>query len=86
VSVEVTPEGVTGFWGEERKLVGKISFPRARKSAESFLASLRRQSPNDETAREFRPLFGPDGALGLFVRRGTASFRRVVLEPLEAAE
>jgi hypothetical protein len=86
LSVEVSPAGVRGFWGEKRQLVGELSFPAARHSADRQLALWRRQFPGDATAQQFQPVFGPGGPLGLYVHNGTAAFRRVTLEPLGAAE
>ena len=81
--VEVTPAGVSGFWGAERAKVGELSFAEAVRGADHVLDFLRQTFPNDVTAQALQPALAPGGSLGLFVSNGTASFRRVVIEPVD---
>jgi serine/threonine-protein kinase len=74
LTVEVSPRGVSGSFGKAS--LGQIS----RKELMERAAFLQDQAP----AAQQVPVAGltPRGALGLFVYRGAAAFRRVVVEPL----
>jgi serine/threonine-protein kinase len=81
LEVEVSPEGVRGRWeGQEMKLF----------SAASYLATsvlhrdLWLKEPGSVPfVQGFEPVFNPRGGLGLCVNWGAASFRNVVVEPLD---
>jgi serine/threonine protein kinase len=70
LAIEVTPEGLEAFW--ECKSIGKLSRDTLLES--SMMLELRPPAPPFA--------FAPEGALGLYVFQGMASFRRVVVEPL----
>jgi hypothetical protein len=79
--VEVTPDGIKGFWSG--KVFGQLSSPLLLEFTNKYLAGIRKEQANDPFARDFEPIYAPRGGLGLFVSDGSASFRRVVIEPLE---
>jgi serine/threonine-protein kinase len=81
LAVEVTPEGVRG-WFDGRE-VGQLT-------ADHYVAATARhrdlwqQDPAQEPfARGFEPVFTARGGLGLYVWQGSASFRNVAVEPLD---
>jgi serine/threonine-protein kinase len=69
LAVVVTPEKIQVFW--EGAFVSEISFAQLRTLC------------NVPLPLNPKPEFAPDGSLGLCVLRGQASFRRVLVEPLE---
>ena len=73
LTVEATPESFRVFWGAD--VVADV--PRA--TLPSRAERLARYCPDGHLVR---PAFAPEGALGLYVYRGSASFRDVVIEPL----
>jgi hypothetical protein len=81
LTVEITPEEVRAFWAERAGAswvdhpAGTLSRAQLRQGARS-LATNRLDSMPD-----VNPGFGPRDALGLYVYRGAASFRSVVVEP-----
>ncbi len=75
--VEVTPEQVAAWWGDE--WVGELPFAELAPRVEH----IREQMPQlDLPPGPVNPGLDPHGSLGLFVQRGSVSFRNVVLEPL----
>jgi serine/threonine protein kinase len=76
VTVEVGPDRIRAWWGgtdgTEEKPLGEISRAELEKLA------------SDLDNQDFGPScpFFPRGSVGLVVHRGTASFRRVTVEPL----
>jgi hypothetical protein len=76
--VKVTPEGVEAFWRNER---GSLSSFEKLTALEVEQAVTRMKSVNPDLAGipgDYRPR----RSLGLFVFRGKASFRRIVIKPL----
>jgi hypothetical protein len=73
LAVRVAPEGIRIFWQGE--LIGEMSRAELVEKARKLLG------PNANTDPGLA--FGPDGALGLYICSGEASFQRVVVEPLE---
>jgi serine/threonine protein kinase len=73
LSVEVRPEKVNVFW--EGEPLPELSRAELRQLCQSFVVG------NKVLAPEFE--FAPDGALGLYVSQGQASFRHVTIEPLK---
>jgi serine/threonine-protein kinase len=73
LAVEVTPAQLRVFW--DNRPVGTVSAAALKISSQAF---------EEDGAAPGRPRFelAPRGGLGLFVYRGSASFRRVVVEPL----
>jgi serine/threonine-protein kinase len=80
LAVEVTPEGVRGFWdGQE---IGALS---ADEFVRSTTAELAHQAHEPDAAvflRELRLAYVPRGGLGLWVCRGSVSYSNVLVEPL----
>jgi serine/threonine-protein kinase len=79
--VEVTPEGVKGFWGG--RAFGELRGSQLVESLNNYLAWVRKNQPDEPFAYRLDPTYAPRGGLGLYVRNGSASFRNVVIEPLE---
>src|SRR5262249_50720446 len=72
-AVEVTPETIRVLTGG--KVVGVVPRKELERAAQAFLSG--------KGARPgARAEFAPEGALGLYVYRGSASFRRVEIQPL----
>jgi serine/threonine-protein kinase len=83
VILEVSPAGIRGYWGE--KELALVPAAQLIKDARSYLDHERKKHPDDLFGQGIEPVFAPRGALGLYVRRGSASFRRVTIEPLESS-
>jgi serine/threonine-protein kinase len=77
LTVEITPHGVRGEWGAG-KAVGEISAKEWGDKVGRALAAPGAATPPADAP----PDFSPSGAFGLYVEKGSASFRRVVVEPL----
>jgi hypothetical protein len=71
--VEVRPEKVNVFW--EGQALPELSRAKLRELCQSWVVG------NKVVVPEFE--FAPDGAVGLYVSQGKASFRHVTIEPLE---
>jgi serine/threonine-protein kinase len=76
LTLEVTPERVDVFWGDREK-VGSLTRAARLEAAGKML----RKRPDMQAVN---PEFSPTQALGLFVDQSAASFRNVVIEPLDA--
>jgi serine/threonine-protein kinase len=74
VAVEVTPEKIRVFW--EGHLIGELSRKELMRTARNDIE--KQPLANMNTT----PQFPARGGLGLFVYNGSASFRRVTIEPL----
>jgi eukaryotic-like serine/threonine-protein kinase len=73
LAVEVTPERIRFCWGRD-SWSGPLSRQELVKRADEILA-------HSVDPTDLRPEFAPEGALGLFVYQGSASFRQVVVKP-----
>jgi hypothetical protein len=73
LSVEVRPEKVNVFW--EGQALHELSRAELRQLCQSWVVDNKVMVPEFE--------FAPDGAVGLYVSQGKASFRHVTIEPLE---
>jgi eukaryotic-like serine/threonine-protein kinase len=80
IVVEVRPRGIRASW--EGALLGEWSSQEMAKALRDIQNGLRRKDPNDPLATQVPDEFALRGAVGLYVRKGSGSFRRVVLEPL----
>jgi serine/threonine-protein kinase len=86
LELEVRPGSLRCFWGRgaERRLVGQVPVEAALNQAGRQLEKLGRS--NLSGAGPPTPRFEPRAPLGIVVNNGTASFRRIIVEPLEDAE
>jgi len=85
IAVEVTPQGVRGFWGG--KLFCELPADLAVERLKEHMDAFRKDQPdNNPFAEVVVPKFAPRGGAGLYVYNGSASFRRVVIDPLEKSE
>jgi serine/threonine-protein kinase len=84
LEVEVTPEGVKGFWGGKAMRI--VTGLKLLESINRYLTEIQLTNPEDPFGNGLIPLYAPRGGLGLYVQNGAASYRRVVIEPLEVAE
>jgi serine/threonine-protein kinase len=82
LAVEVAPERVRAFWGEPPQLVGEVVPGDLVKEFNKQLDWVRKKRPGEGRGRGVAPEFLPRGGLGLYVMQGSASFRRVSVEPL----
>jgi serine/threonine-protein kinase len=80
LAVEVTPEGLRGFW--DAKLMGEIPAAQFVQFSRDAMKNIAADSPGDVYLRELQPEYATRKPLGLYVYRGFASFRNVVIEPL----
>jgi eukaryotic-like serine/threonine-protein kinase len=82
LEVVVTPEGVNALWnGSPFGMTAAAIQQKTNSSVTKF--ALREP---DRLPREFRTVFDSRGGLGLYVRRGSASFRSVTVSPLGASD
>jgi hypothetical protein len=84
LEVEVTPEGVEGLW--EGRSLGKVLAAQWVDYTERMLSAAPTLSPPAPYPRDLRPAFNPRGPLGLYVYQSSASFRDVVVEPLNHSD
>jgi hypothetical protein len=75
--VEVTPESFRYYW--EERYIDDLPRTRLVEFAHDLLVNFK---GDPAFPYPLSPSFAPRDALGLFIKRGTASFRRVVIEPL----
>jgi serine/threonine-protein kinase len=81
LEVEVSPEGVRGWWQDEAMgLFAAADYVDTLVRHRDLWAKM---PDNEALLRGFTPVFEPRGGLGLFVYRGSASFRKVVVEPMD---
>ncbi len=78
--VEVTPDGVAGSF--DGRPIRHRPAAEWEGAAADFLAGARRSQPNALYALGPDPSYSPGGGVGLYVSRGSASFRNVAVEPL----
>jgi serine/threonine-protein kinase len=79
LAVEVRPDTVQVFW--ENQPAGSVAHARLGERLRA-LPIPRLNNPIAEGGPDAGPGFTPRGTVGLFVARGTASFRRVVVRPI----
>jgi serine/threonine-protein kinase len=84
LTLNVDPERVQGFWKDTS--VGELSPSEFVAEARQALDTKRKSEPEESRFLGFEPAFLPRGALGLYVMYGSASFRRVVIEPLDSSD
>ena len=73
LAVEVTPEKIRIFW--ENEVARELTLAEVRELGEPF-------TPNGEVI--FPEIeFDPQGAVGIYVYHGKASFRNAIITPLE---
>jgi hypothetical protein len=76
--VDITPEAVSLWWGpDDRDLLQIASRPKA--ALESLLLDSVQIRPEMATVPT---TFAPRAGLGLFVHKGKAAFRRIVVKPM----
>jgi hypothetical protein len=83
IGVEVGPRGMRAFW--EGQPMGELMAAVYLASTANYVKTLRQQQPDDLHAQGLEPGYSPRGALGLYVRNSSASFREVSVRPLEDA-
>jgi serine/threonine protein kinase len=83
IAIEVRPRAVRAFW--EDTLIGEWVLEHFAGDNRRAQKRGRKRFPDDPLT-QLPPEFAPRGGLGLFVKVGSASFRRVVLEPLAEPE
>jgi hypothetical protein len=82
LKVEVTPEEVVAFWeGEE---VARITAAQMAEDAERLAPELQEGTLPGASGERPRIQFSVRGGLGLYISYAVASFREVVVEPLDA--
>jgi serine/threonine-protein kinase len=82
----VSPDGVRGFWGWDETPVGRLSAIELGPEVTKSLEERRQEHPEEPRFQGFEPAFFPRGSLGLYVSRGSASFRWVAIEPLNTSD
>jgi hypothetical protein len=80
----VRGDRVRAYWGAERARAGEVVLSAAAAQADEEFRSFTKRHDGVAASRE-RAWFPGRGGVGLYVYRGTASFRRVTLEPLTEA-
>ncbi len=84
LEVVVTPESIRGY--RDGQLVGEVSVRQINQQFRTSVAMLCRGLPGHPPYQSIPAQFEPRGALGLYVLRGSAYFRSVVIEPLPDPE
>jgi serine/threonine-protein kinase len=79
--LEVTPEGACGYW--EGRSIGLFAAADYVSSTKTSCAQWQAEPPLEPFVRGMEPIFAPRGGLGLYVFQGSASFRNVIVEPLD---
>jgi serine/threonine-protein kinase len=86
LTLEVRPEGVQAFWGAEKiedgwltKPVGLVTRSRIEQHAQMMATGVEDMA---DATPDIHPTFAPRNSVGLYVFKGAASFRWVVVEPL----
>jgi hypothetical protein len=75
----VTPDGVDGYRDQQR--VGKVPAPELTNFFTEQLNEVLTWYPEDPYFMAAESTFTPRGGMGLFLDRGSASFRSAVLVP-----
>jgi serine/threonine-protein kinase len=79
VEVRVGPDGVSCTWDGQD--IGKFTGMRFISSTQQAQADLPPNHPEPAYVKDLRPDYFVRGSLGLYLIRGTASFRKVVIVP-----
>jgi serine/threonine-protein kinase len=80
LTLDVTQDNVRGTWGE-KEAIGELSTALLEEKARMALATMQDLKAQGASLKGIDPQFSPRGALGIYVYKGSASFRRVVIEP-----
>jgi hypothetical protein len=80
LEVIVTPLSIQGFW--EGQPLPELVVAQMEEAIDKELIKLREARPHDPALQHLPPTFPSRGALGLFVRKGSVSFRDVILTPI----
>jgi serine/threonine-protein kinase len=90
--VEVTPATVRAWWGEQKKSngwkmksAGEWEVPQLAKAIDKEVAERTKRPRGRYFLKGTSPAFSCRGSLGLYVFRGSASFRNVKVEPFDDA-
>jgi serine/threonine-protein kinase len=83
LAISVTPAGLTATWDGQPFRLTSGDFSRI---IDQQLGVLRPRYSGDPFVQVLSPQVHPRAGLGLYVRRGSASFRRVSLHPLPAVQ
>jgi serine/threonine-protein kinase len=81
LTLDVTPEGVHGTWGEKHEVIGTLPTPELEKNTRQALKSMQGRKAQGASLQGITPEFSPRGGVGILIYRGSASFRNVVIEP-----
>lgn len=84
LSVIVTPEGIEALWDGQPSF--RMTEAEVASAVESRMGLLRTLYPNDPTIQALQPKFLACGGLGLYLSRGSASFRAATVTPLAALD
>jgi hypothetical protein len=80
LEVVVTPEGIRASF--EGQSLGMVTAAELLAKTHETQARLAKQPLVAPYGTDWTPEFSPRGPIGLYMERGAASFRRVVVEPL----
>lgn len=79
-AIEVTPEGLSA--SRDGNVFGPFSAEAINKSFAGTVEDFRQRNPDDEVLANLSLQYAPEGAVGVYVHRGSASFRSARLTPL----
>ncbi|MFO0847195.1 MAG: serine/threonine-protein kinase [Gemmataceae bacterium] len=79
IELTVRQDGVDASWDGQQM---RFTAEDIRRNVAEHLQRVKPRFPNDPFVQQLHPSFAPRGGLGLYLQRGTASFRRVRVEPL----
>jgi hypothetical protein len=78
----VTPDGIRAFWGAAE--VGLLGVKKYVDGTNDWIdRALRNNQDSEPFTRGLQSVFTPRGGVGLYLHKSSASFRRVVIEPLD---
>ena len=83
LEVEVTPEGLRGVW-ETQDIIGQITAIEVEKNTRYALSTMQSIKADGVFLKGITPKYCPRAPLGVYVYKGSVSFRHVVIEPILA--
>jgi serine/threonine-protein kinase len=86
LEVEVGPEAIRAWWGNERQPIGAVTAAKMAESVRRRVMKGGRGLPEGVSLDGVEPRLNPRGGLGLVVVQGSASFKRVVIEPINSTD
>jgi serine/threonine-protein kinase len=81
LKLDVTPQSIRATWGK-KDVVGELPAVDLETNTLEALNRMQGRKAQGPPLRGISPRFNPRAPLGLYVNKGSASFRRVMIEPI----